>query len=150
MRRARLVAVLVVALSGYPGLRLGAQCPDGSPPPCRRAPVAARFPIDSDAIAILPFRVSGPPEAQYLREGMLDLMSVALDGFAGWRVIQPRTLLRQVGTGTEALDVARAARLARDAGAARFVLGSVVTLGPELRVQAELYESTRGVALASV
>src|SRR5512142_123362 len=143
------IAIVLFALSALPACQLRAQCPDGSPPPCRPTE-AARFPIDSDAIAILPFRVSGPPEAQYLREGMLDLMSVALDGFAGWRVIQPRTLLRQVGTGTEALDVARAARLARDAGAARFVLGSVVTLGPELRVQAELYESTRGVALASV
>lgn len=143
------IVIVLFALSALLACQLRAQCPDGSPPPCRPTETA-RFPIDSDAIAILPFRVSGPPEAQYLREGMLDLMSVALDGFAGWRVIQPRTLLRQVGTGTGALDVAGAARLARDAGAARFVLGSVVTLGPELRVQAELYESTRGVALASV
>lgn len=142
--------MLVVALSSYPGLRLGAQCPDGSPPPCRRAPAAARVAIDSNALAILPFRVSGPPEAQYLREGMLDLMSVALDGFAGWRVIQPRALLRRIGTETATLDVPQAAQLAREAGAARFVLGSVVTLGPELRVQAQLYESLRGLPIASV
>jgi tetratricopeptide (TPR) repeat protein len=109
-----------------------------------------RAATDSNALAILPFRVSGPPEAQYLREGMLDLMSVALDGFAGWRVIQPRALLRHIGSETEPLDVPRAARLAREAGAAQFVLGSVVTLGPELRVQAELYESVRGQPIASV
>ncbi|HMA45377.1 MAG TPA: hypothetical protein VKO86_15245 [Gemmatimonadales bacterium] len=145
-----LIASMVMALSAYPGVRLGAQCPDGSPPPCRRTVGAPRVAIDSDAIAILPFRVSGPAEAQYLSEGMLDLLSVALDGFAGWRVIQPRALLRQVGTSADAIDAAQASRWAREAGAARFVLGSVVTLGPELRVQAELYESGRGQPIASV
>jgi tetratricopeptide (TPR) repeat protein len=81
---------------------------------------------------------------------MLDLLNVALDGFAGWRVIQPRVLLRQIGTDAAPLDVARAAGLARQAGAATFILGNVVALGPELRVQAELYESARGASLASV
>lgn len=146
----RKVGLVLGALAGLPTFRLLAQCPDGSPPPCKHDAAAPRVTIDSDAVAILPFRVSGPPEAQYLREGMLDLMSVALDGFAGWRVIQPRALLRQLGSETEILDVHRAARLAREAGAAQFVLGSVVTLGPELRVQAELYESVRGRAVASV
>jgi len=143
----RLVPVTIL-LSLSPPVHLSAQCPDGSPPPCRRTAVAARVAIDPNAVAILPFRVSGPPEAQYLREGMLDLLNVALDGFAGWRVLQPRAFLRQVGSG--AVDVPQAARLARAAGAATFILGNAVVLGPELRVQAELYESARGRSLASV
>ena len=49
-----------------------------------------------------------------------------------------------------AIDVPQAARLARAAGAGTFILGSAVVLGPELRVQAELYESARGTSLASV
>src|SRR5512144_420606 len=61
---------------------LHAQCPDGSPPPCRVAPHVV---VDSDALVILPFRVSGPPEVQYLREGVADLLNLALDGGAGWR-----------------------------------------------------------------
>lgn len=146
----RMVLLLTATMSAYPAIRLAAQCPDGSPPPCRRATVTARAATDSNALAILPFRVSGPPEAQYLGEGMLDLMSVALDGFAGWRVIQPRAMLRQIGSEREMLDITRAARFAREAGAAQFVMGSVVTLGPELRVQAELYESARGRPIASV
>lgn len=144
--RGPVAAVLLSILVTVP---LSAQCPDGSPPPCQRAAVT-RVAIDPNAVAILPFRVSGPPESQYLREGMLDLLNVALDGFAGWRVIQPRALLRQVGAESGPLDVARAAGLARQAGAATFVLGNVVALGPELRVQAELYESARGTSLASV
>jgi tetratricopeptide (TPR) repeat protein len=143
-----MVAVVTVLLSVHPATRLSAQCPDGSPPPCQRDFTTGRVAIDPNAVAILPFRVSGPPEAQYLREGMLDLLNVALDGFAGWRVLQPRAFLRQVGSG--AFEVQQAARLARAAGAATFVLGSAVVLGPELRVQAELYESARGTSLASV
>jgi Tetratricopeptide repeat len=148
----RMVVHMAVLLSAYPAIppsALHAQCPDGSPPPCARS-AAPRVAIDPNAVAILPFRVSGPPEAQYLREGMLDLLNVALDGFAGWRVIQPRALLRQIGTDAAPLNVARAAGLARQAGAATFILGNVVVLGPELRVQAELYESARGTSLASV
>jgi hypothetical protein len=125
-------AIVLSALSALPSLRLLAQCPDGSPPPCQRDLTSARVAIDPNAVAILPFRVSGPPEAQYLREGMLDLLNVALDGFAGWRVLQPRAFLHQVGSGP--VDVQQAARLARAAGAATFVLGNAVVLGPELRV----------------
>jgi len=142
-------AIVLCALSSLPTLRLSAQCPDGSPPPCQRSPAAARVTIDPNAVAILPFRVSGPADAQYLREGMLDLLNVALDGLAGWRVLQPRAFLHQVST-AEAIDVPQAARLARAAGAGTFILGSAVVLGPELRVQAELYESARGTSLASV
>jgi tetratricopeptide (TPR) repeat protein len=142
------VTLAMSALLAASPASLNAQCPDGSPPPCSRGPGAARVAIDPNAVAILPFRVSGPPDAQYLAEGMLDLLNVALDGFAGWRVLQPRAFLRQVGTG--ATDVAQAARLARAAGAASFIIGSAVVLGPELRVQAELYESARGTSLTSV
>jgi tetratricopeptide (TPR) repeat protein len=145
-----MVLVFTAMLSAYPAIRLVAQCPDGSPPPCQRSAAAARVTIDPNAVAILPFRVSGPADAQYLREGMLDLLNVALDGLAGWRVLQPRAFLRQVGTESAAIDVPQAARLARAAGAGSFILGSAVVLGPELRVQAELYESARGTSLASV
>jgi tetratricopeptide (TPR) repeat protein len=149
-----MVTMVITLLSASPLIRpsaLAAQCPDGSPPPCRtRDHPPPAIAVDSDAVAILPFRVSGPPEAQYLREGMLDLLNVALDGFAGWRVLQPRAFLRQVGAGADAIEVPQAARLARAAGAATFVLGNVVALGPELRVQAELYESAQGRSLASV
>jgi tetratricopeptide (TPR) repeat protein len=130
---------------------LSAQCPDGSAPPCATSrPPAARVAVDPNAVAILPFRVSGPPDAQYLREGMVDLLNVGLDGFAGWRVLQPRAFLRQVGAPDRVIPVSEAARLARDAGAATFVVGSVSALGPELVAQAGLYESGRAAPLASV
>ena len=143
-----LLLVQLGVVASFDGL--SAQCPDGSAPPCRTAPTARAVPIDANAIAILPFRVSGPPDAQYLREGMVDLLNVGLDGFAGWRVLQPRAFLRQVGSGDRVIAVAEAARLAREAGAAAFVVGSVSALGPELIAQAALYESAHAAPLASV
>jgi len=141
------VASALAVVASWNGLH--AQCPDGSAPPCHTAPARA-VPVDSNAVAILPFRVSGPPDAQYLREGMVDLLNVGLDGFAGWRVLQPRAFLRHVGSGERVIDVAEAARLAREAGAATFVIGSVSALGPELVAQAALYGSARAAPLASV
>jgi len=140
--------LLSIAALGLPGRLLVAQCPDGTPPPCRTAARAVR--VDADAVAILPFRVAGPPEAQYLREGMVDLLNVGLDGFAGWRVLQPRAFLRTVAGSERAIEPAEGARLAREAGAASFVLGSLTVAGSEVVGQAALYESARGTSLTSV
>jgi len=148
----RLLALLV---SASPPIRLSAlQCPDGSPPPCR-APLAphapARIPLDSNALAVLPFRTTGASrDVGWLREGMVDLLSVALDGFAGWRTVHPRTVLARVGRDQESGDVAGAARTAREAGAATMVLGSAVAVGPQLRLRAELYDAVRMRRLAAV
>ena len=139
---------VVASASLFSASPLFSQCPDGSPPPCRLAPRTAR--VDQNAVAILPFRVTGPAEAQYLGEGMVDLLNVGLDGFAGWRVLQPRAFLRLVSGAGRAIEPAEGARLARQAGAASFVLGSVTAIGPELVAQAGLYESARGAALTSV
>jgi len=104
-----------------------------------------RVPLDSNALAVLPFTVRGPPDVQYLREGMVDLLSFALDGVAGWRAVHPRTVLRRVQTGTDASDMRYAARTARDAGAATMVVGTVVALRSEVFVRAELYDAVAGL-----
>jgi hypothetical protein len=51
------IAATLIALSAYPGGRLQAQCPDGSPPPCRTT-TAVRVTIDPNAVAILPSLVT--------------------------------------------------------------------------------------------
>jgi tetratricopeptide (TPR) repeat protein/TolB-like protein len=145
-----MVAVVTVLLSVHPATRLSAQCPDGSPPPCQRDFTTGRVAIDPNAVAILPFRVSGPPEAQYLREGMVDLLNIALDGVAGWRIVHPRTVLNTARAGTDLADPANATRLARAVGAGSVIIGSAVAVGPELRVQAELYDATGGQRLTAV
>lgn len=132
--------------------RLAAQCPDGSAPPCAvsRAP-AARVAIDPDAVAILPFSVRGPSaDVEWLREGMVDLLNIALDGVAGWRVIHPRSSVRPAGAAGNGDGVSRDARAARALGAATMIRGQAVAVGGELRLRAELYDAVRGVRVSSV
>lgn len=132
---------IVAALMPPP---LHAQCWDGSPPPCRPQPTPVRtLPADSNVIAVLPFHVSGPVEAQYLSEGMMDLLNIALDGVGGWRVIRPSYLARALSQ-APAMDVATARRIARESGAGRLILGSAVVAGPQLQVRAELFDAIRG------
>ncbi len=143
------IIVTAIVLTASPADRLTAQCPDGAPPPCRVATGPPRVPLDANALAVMPFRTSGPSaEAAWLGEGMVDLLSVALDGFADWRTVHPRTVLARVaGPGP---DLAAAAGAARAAGASAMVVGSAVAVGPQLRLHAELYDAVRVTRLAVV
>jgi tetratricopeptide (TPR) repeat protein len=78
---------------------------------------------------------------------MVDLLNIALDGVAEWRVIHPRSSVRNPGA---VRDVAQAARAARDMGASTMILGQAIAVGGELRLRAELYDAVRGVRLSSV
>jgi tetratricopeptide (TPR) repeat protein len=122
------------------------QCPDGTPPPCgvRRTPVA----VDSQAIVILPFRVHGPTELQYLSEGMVDLFHVAIDGAGGFRVLYPRRALRSLHQLRDPTDATQAAGVVRGLGAVWLISGSVVAGGADLQVRAELYNAVRQRSIA--
>jgi tetratricopeptide (TPR) repeat protein len=78
---------------------------------------------------------------------MVDLLNIALDGVAEWRVIHPRSSVRNPGA---VRDVAQAARAARDMGASTMILGQAIAVGGELRLRAELYDAVRGVRLSAV
>jgi len=95
-------------------------------------------------IAILPFTVNDP-ELDRWREGMVDLLSTNLDGVAGLRAIDNRTVLsrwrRAVPEG-ESGDLATALRVAREAGGRYALLGNAVTSGTDLRLSAEVYDLT--------
>jgi DNA-binding SARP family transcriptional activator len=95
----------------------------------------------TDVIAVFPFTVRGLPELEYLREGMVDLLSAKLDAAGPLRTVDPYALLRQVRL-TGAPDDAAAARaiaIALDAGT--FVLGSLVASGDRVHATAILYET---------
>lgn len=98
-------------------------------------------PSTAGLVAVLPFAVHGNADLTFLVEGMVDLVSTALDGAGTIRVVDPRTLLAQVRS-AEGLDPARALTLVRRFGAERFVLGSIVAAGGRLQATATLYDST--------
>lgn len=147
-----MVVAITTLLSAHPTIRpsiLLAQCPDGSPPPCRAPSVGpTRIAIDSNAVAILPFHVSGPSaQTAWLREGMADLMGIALDDIAGWRVIPPEVVHRHPRVAGD--DPAAARSVAQALGAGGVITGRVVAVGSELRVHVEWHESMNGARLAS-
>jgi serine/threonine-protein kinase len=102
----------------------------------------------AERIAVMPFSTSGPG-VEYLREGMVDLLSTNLDAVGGIRVVDPRAVLRRWRErgGSGGTDVASAFEIGRDLGARAVLVGSVVALGPKVRLTAELH-SRGGDALA--
>lgn len=101
------------------------------------------------AVAVLPFNVRGEG-LEVWREGMVDLLSTGLDGVAGLRAIDSRTVLarwnERVGD-ERAPDRTTALQVARATGARYAVLGSAVSVGPEVRLVADVYRVPDGQLL---
>lgn len=112
--------------------------PQRQPPPSRT--VRPPAPLPPQLVAVLPFAVHGSPELAYLAEGMVDLLSTALDGAGELSTVDPRALLGAVHAG-EALDPERGREIAARFGAGRFLLGSVVAAGGRLQAVATLYDA---------
>lgn len=97
-------------------------------------------------IAVLPFATQGPG-LDVWREGMVDMLGTSLDGAAGLRAIDSRTVLARwrevVGDGASA-DLAAALDVGRRAGARYVLVGSAVGVGDEIRLSAEVYDAEDG------
>lgn len=104
---------------------------------------------DAQVIAVLPFNASGPG-VELLGEGMVDLLSTNLDAVGAIRTIDSRTVLhrwRQRAVGGS-LDLEGSLAVGSDLEAGSVLLGSVISVGTEVRLTAELY-SVRGAELAA-
>ena len=109
----------------------------------------------AEAIAVFPFSIRGSEELSYLREGMVDLLSAKLDGAAGLRSIDPRTVISSAHTSDSSLSAQPSvvADISRRLGAGAFVIGDVVELAGRVNVSGVLYDvhrSSRPVAKISV
>ncbi|HXV85467.1 MAG TPA: BTAD domain-containing putative transcriptional regulator, partial [Gemmatimonadales bacterium] len=92
------------------------------------------------ALAVFPFSVRGSPTLEYLREGLVDLLSAKLEGASGVRSIDPRATIA-AARGTDRLEPRRAAAAALDLGARWLVLGDVVEIAGRVTVSAALYSA---------
>ena len=108
--------------------------------------------IDRSLVAVLPFRVIGDKDStfQYLREGMVDLLSTKFGAMDGLHTVDARVVLsawrRTMRQGAEpSPEDARA--LARALGSGRFVLGDIVATPTRLALKARLLDSD-GATLA--
>ena len=100
-------------------------------------------------IAVLPFTVHGPSEADYLRAAMVELLGRAFDGAGELRPVDPQSVLRDTVAFDLRGDIGRGAALAGTLEAGEFVLGDVVATGASLRIAASQYERMNGVRLVA-
>lgn len=100
-------------------------------------------PAEIEHVAIFPFVIRGGEDAEYLREGMVDLLAAKLDGVGTLHVVNPRAVLNRVDAG-RALTLERARRAAGDLGAGLVVLGSATQVGGKLQLDAALFDGRTG------
>jgi DNA-binding SARP family transcriptional activator/TolB-like protein len=90
---------------------------------------------EPSAIAVLPFSVHGQDSVAYLREGMVNLLTAALDGAGSFRPVDARATLA-------AADVKKdPAAIAAQLGAGMYVVGDVTEAGGKLQISAVVYPS---------
>ena len=98
--------------------------------------------LTRDLIAVVPFSVSGAPEVRYLGEGIVDLMSVKLDGAGALTVVNPRAVIARVnGEGLDVADPTAGRRVAAALGAGRYVTGDILEAGGGIQVTARLFDT---------
>ncbi|HEX9581446.1 MAG TPA: serine/threonine-protein kinase [Gemmatimonadales bacterium] len=133
------IAAAVLVVGGFLGVRAFSR--------------AGRVTLDPNALAVLPFRVTGDPSLADLREGMMDILHARFTGEGGPRAVDPRTILsawRQVVPGDEtdlALDAALP--VAERVGAGQLLLGGIVETAGQLGISASLHEVPEGRELAT-
>jgi eukaryotic-like serine/threonine-protein kinase len=105
--------------------------------------------VNSDVVAVLPFRVSGAdPSLAYLREGMVDLLAAKLTGEGGPRSADPRVVIsawRRAG-GDEKGDLPpeESLRIAGIANAGGLIVGSVVGTPRQITIAVTLHNVPSG------
>jgi len=103
--------------------------------------------MPGNTLAVLPFRVAGPDSGVW-REGLVDLLSINLDGAPGVRVIAPRTVLSRwnadVGRRAAVVDQDAALGVARAVGARFALTGSLVGGTRSVRLSAGIRDLQRG------
>lgn len=104
-------------------------------------------------VAVFPFRQAGTG-ADHWVEGAPDLLTTALDGTAGLRVVDPWGLWRPLRSASASRattpDPERATSLASEAGAHRYLLGSVVPGGDETHLNLRVYSVYREDPLETI
>src|SRR5256712_3856897 len=133
----RVLAVAVVLVSVVPVLGQ-AQCPDGSPAPCRSAAVAAPAPT---SVAVLYFDNASPDAtADYLAAGLTEAIIAQL-GQVGRISVKSRSAVRRF----RGANVPDPPVIGRTLGVAYLVTGSVQRADRALRVTIELAYTTTGM-----
>ena len=106
------------------------------------------IPPDTGLVAVVPFRIaSSDSSLGYLHEGLVDLFAAKLNGEAGPKSVDPRTVMRLWNTSAEGrsdLPEGEVLRLARRVGAGRLLTGSIVGTAERLVLSAAVVDVATG------
>ena len=164
-RRLRLAAInrvvcFAAMLVAAPSIAASAQCPDGTPPPCRSATVAvarrANPPLNEREWIVVPFgNVSKAPDLEWLRDASVNLLSLDLSRWTDISVVDDKRvtdLIRELPATRTAqpLSLNDGLALARRAGAGRLVMGDFFKLGKGARLVANVFNVRDGSRIRSI
>lgn len=155
------IALTVLLLSACPLIRLSAQCPDGSPPPCRSAgpaPAARRPPppLDPRTWIVLPFEnVARVADIDWLRDASVNLLYLDLSRWRDIRVVDDERvadLMREVPEvrANAQLSLQAGLAVARRAGAGKLVMGDLLKVGNRTQVVAKVFDVRSGQRVRTV
>lgn len=152
------LAALGVLASGAWNVSV-AQCPDGTPPPCRAsAPAAPRRvaapPLDDRTWIVLPFEnVARAEDIEWLRSASVNLLYLDMSRWRDIRVIDDERVadfMRDVPEGRGPMGLATGMSVARRAGAGKLVMGDLLKVGSRTRVVAKVFDVRTGQRMRSV
>lgn len=144
---------LVGACSVLVSVRIAfAQCPDGTPPPCR--PRRER-PLDERTWLVLPFaNLARAPDLNWLSQAAVNLLYVDMSRWTDIRVVDDgrvADLLRETPeAGRSQLGLQAGLAVARRAGAGKLVMGDVLREGPRTAITAKVYDVRTGSRVRTV
>ncbi|MBL0171727.1 MAG: hypothetical protein IPP90_13580 [Gemmatimonadaceae bacterium] len=103
---------------------------------------AAEGGVLATRIAVLPFTVRGGASVEFLREGLVDLLSAKLDGAGGLSTVDPRAIFAYQRAHTPISDdPRRAVEIAQQFAAGQYVMGSVIEAGGRIALNASIYDA---------
>lgn len=109
----------------------------------RARPDSAAAPSTGTSLVVFPIASPGDSATTTLAQGITDLLGRNLDGAGDLHVLNPGVVHRRAlqRLGSDGSDVGQAAALAAELGATRFVVGSLVESGGQVRVHLTLHET---------
>lgn len=158
-RRALTTAVMATVLAITAPALVRAQCPDGTPPPCRTSRPASRRSapaLSEHTWIVVPFtNVTRTPELEWLRDASVNLLTLELERWTDVGVIGDKRvadLLRTLPTArsVQQLSLGDGIAIARQAGAGRLVMGDFIKVGRGTRLVANIFEVPSGTRIRSV
>jgi tetratricopeptide (TPR) repeat protein/TolB-like protein len=152
------LAFFAAAVTATPA---GAQCPDGSPPPCRSQTVASAAsrrvnpPLDDRTWIVVPFdNLARSADVDWMRSAAVNLLYLDMSRWRDIRVIDDERvadLLRETQANeAQAMSLNTGLSVARRAGAGRLVMGDLLKVGNRTRITAKVFDVRGGQRLRSV